>query len=57
MYNFSTKFHRALTDIDNNLFYTDKTKESRTGFVYSNLVKIGIEIFQEILIQNGYLEY
>jgi hypothetical protein len=55
--NFSTKFHRALCNIDDNLFYTSKTKESRTGFVYSNLVKIGIELFQEILLQNGYLEY
>jgi len=31
--------------------------ESRTGFVYSNLVKTGIEIFQEILVQNGFLEF
>ena len=54
---FSTKFYQAMIDIDNNLFYNEKTLESRTGFVYSNLVKIGIEIFQEALIQNGYLEY
>ena len=54
---FSTKFHKALVDVEENLFYNEQTKESRTGFVYSNLVKIGIEIFQEILIQNGYLEY
>lgn len=55
--NFSTKFYRAMVDIEENLFYNAETKESRTGFVYSNLVKIGIEIFQEALIQNGYLEY
>lgn len=54
---FSTKFYQALIDIEDNLYYTEQTKESRTGFVYSNLVKTGIEIFQEILIQNGYLEY
>jgi hypothetical protein len=54
---FSTKFYQALIDIEDNLFYTEQTNESRTGFVYSNLVKTGIEIFQEILIQNGYLEY
>jgi len=54
---FSTKFYQAMIDIENNLFYNDKTLESRTGFVYSNLVKIGIEIFQEALIQNGYFEY
>ena len=54
---FSTKFYQAMIDIENNLFYNNETLESRTGFVYSNLVKIGIEIFQEALIQNGYLEY
>jgi len=57
---FSTKFHRAFLDIENNLFVGDNedlNKESRTGFVYSNLVKIGIEIFQEILNINGFLEY
>ena len=31
--------------------------ESRTGFVYSNLVKIGIEIYKEILLFNGWLEF
>ena len=30
---------------------------THTAFVYSNLVKIGIELFKQILIQNGYLEY
>jgi hypothetical protein len=54
---FSTKFHQALIDIEANLFYNEETNESRTGFVYSNLVKVGIEIFQEMLIQNGYMEY
>jgi DNA-directed RNA polymerase subunit H (RpoH/RPB5) len=54
---FSTKFHRALTDIYENIFYSDENKESRTSFVYSNLVKIGIELYQEILIVNGWLEY
>jgi DNA polymerase III delta prime subunit len=54
---FSTKFYQAMVDIEENLFYNEQTRESRTGFVYSNLVKIGIEIFQEALIQNGYLEY
>ena len=28
-----------------------------TAFVYFNLVKVGIELFSEILIINGYLEY
>ena len=34
-----------------------QTDGSKTVFVYSNLVKVGIEIFQEILLQNGYLEF
>ena len=54
---FSVKFYQALIDIESNLFYNEKTNESRTGFIYSNLVKIGIEIFQEILNVNGYLEF
>ena len=51
---FSTKFHQALNDLEENIF---NEEEPRTGFVYSNLVKIGIDIFEEILLQNGYLEY
>jgi DNA-directed RNA polymerase subunit H (RpoH/RPB5) len=54
---FSTKFHRSLSDIYENIFYSDENKESRISFVYSNLVKIGIELYQEILIVNGWLEY
>ena len=54
--NFSVKFHKALEDIEENLFSKNK-QESKTGFVYSNLVKSGIEIFQEILLKNGYLEF
>jgi ABC-type lipoprotein export system ATPase subunit len=52
--NFSVKFYKALKKI-NRLVWGKKG--SRTGFVYSNLVKVGIEIFQEILLMNGYLEY
>jgi hypothetical protein len=56
---FSTKFYQALVDLEKNLFIggPDNNKESRTGFIYSNLVKTGIEIFQEILNVNGFLEY
>jgi len=54
---FSVKFHQALTDIEDNLFVNKNNNLSSIGFVYSNLVKIGIEIFKEILLQNGYLEY
>lgn len=51
---FSTKFHRALTNL-NKLVWGKKG--AQTAFVYSNLVKVGIDMFQEILIMNGYLEY
>lgn len=54
---FSTKFYQALVDLENNLFVNKENKDSRTGFIYSNLVKIGIEIFQEILIINGFLMF
>jgi hypothetical protein len=54
---FSTKFHRAYLDLEENIFYNKNNNESRTSFIYSNLVKIGIEIYQEILIQNGWFEY
>lgn len=51
---FSIKFYKALRKI--NKLVAGK-KGPRTAFVYSNLVRVGIEIFQEILIMNGYLEY
>ena len=56
---FSTKFYQALVDMENNLFIggPNSNTESRIGFIYSNLVKTGIEIFQEILIINGFLIY
>lgn len=51
---FSIKFYTALKKISR--LYWGK-KGPKTAFVYSNLVKVGIEIFQEILLVNGYLEY
>lgn len=56
---FSTKFYQAYVDIEANLFVggPNSNTESRTGFIYSNLVKTGIEIFQEILNINGFLPY
>jgi len=53
---FSQKFYKILDDIDNNLFKSDKNISS-IGFVYSRLVSYGINLFQEILLENGYLEY
>ena len=52
--NFSTKFYKCLRKI-NRLVWGKKGP--KTAFVYSNLVKVGIDLFQEILLQNGYLEY
>jgi len=51
---FSTKFYRALKNI-NELIWG--RKGAGTAFVYSNLVKVGISLFHEILLQNGYLEF
>jgi hypothetical protein len=52
--NFSIKFYKALKKL-NRLIWSKKG--AKTAFVYSNLVRAGIEIFQEILLVNGYLEY
>ena len=52
--NFSTKFYKCLKKI-NRLVWGKKGP--KTAFVYSNLVRVGIDLFQEILLQNGYLEY
>jgi superfamily II DNA or RNA helicase len=52
---FSTKFHKALVNIKK--LFKNGNDKSRTGFIYSNLVKVGIELFTEILLQNGFLEY
>jgi superfamily II DNA or RNA helicase len=51
---FSTKFHKALQNINKLVWGKSGPK---TAFVYSNLVKVGIDVFQEILLQNGFLEY
>lgn len=51
---FSTKFYEALKEI-NTLFVGGKG--AQTSFIYSNLVKVGIDVFHQILLQNGYLEY
>ena len=51
---FSTKFHQALINLNRLI---DGDRGACTAFVYSNLVKNGIELFKEVLLQNGYLEY
>lgn len=52
--NFSVKFYKSLKKV--NRLVAGK-KGAQTAFVYSNLVKVGIDVFQEVLLQNGYLEY
>ena len=51
---FSVKFFTCLNDINENVI---GKKGPGTIFVYSNLVKVGIDLFKEVLLQNGYLEY
>lgn len=51
---FSTKFHKTLKKLSRLVW---GKKGPKTAFVYSNLVKVGIALFHEVLIQNGYLEY
>lgn len=55
--NFSSKFYQVMLDLKT-LFSIDKKSEYLgTGFVYCNLVKVGIEVFQEVLKKNGFIEY
>lgn len=51
---FSTKFYKVLKKL-NRLVWGKKG--ASTAFVYSNLVRVGISLFHEVLLQNGYLEY
>lgn len=51
---FSIKFYKALKKISRLVW---NKKGVATAFIYSNLVKVGISLFSEVLIQNGYLEY
>lgn len=51
---FSIKFYSVIKKIQK---LVQGQKNPGTAFIYSNLVKVGIDLFQEILIQNGYLEY
>lgn len=51
---FSIKFYTALKNI-NKLIWGKKSP--RTAFIYSNLVKVGIDLFKQVLLQNGYIEY
>lgn len=51
---FSIKFYKALKKIDR---VVEGKKGMGTIFVNSNLVQMGVDLFQEVLLNNGYLEY
>lgn len=51
---FSCKYNTVLKNL-NELF--DGKKGPKTAFIYSNLVKNGIELFRDVLLWHGYLEY
>lgn len=50
----STKFHQALINLNKNV---QGVEGPGILFVYCNLVTVGINIFKQILIENGYVEY
>ena len=52
--NFSIKFYEALIKINTAIY---GARGPGLIFVYSNLVKVGIELFQEVLQRNDYLEF
>ena len=51
---FSIKFYTALREINQTIW---GKKGPGLIFVYSNLVRVGIELFKEVMLKNGYLEY
>ena len=51
---YSIKFYQCLMNLKD---VVNGKKGSGTIFIYSNLVRIGIDIFKEILLANGYLEF
>jgi superfamily II DNA or RNA helicase len=51
---FSIKFYNALLNLEN---LTSLKNGAGTAFFYFNLVKVGIDLFTEVLQINGYLEY
>lgn len=51
---FSPKFHKALSNIESLI---EGKKGPKTAFIYSNLVTLGINLFKQVLIQNGFVEF
>jgi superfamily II DNA or RNA helicase len=51
---FSTKFYSTLMNLNNNIAGKNGVG---TSFIYSNLLGVGIKVFEEVLNQNGYVKY
>lgn len=51
---FSIKFYKSLKKINQNVY---GKRGPGILFAYANLVRVGIELFQEVLQRNGFLEY
>lgn len=51
---FSCKFYKILMKLDK-LYYGKKG--NKTIFIYSNLVQVGIDLLETLLLYNGYLEF
>jgi superfamily II DNA or RNA helicase len=49
---FSTKFTECIDIIKSAI-----NDNAKLGFIYSNFVKTGIELFEQVLLMNGFLEY
>ena len=49
---FSSKFAKCI-----DIIHSAVNENSKLGFIYSNVVKNGIELFEQVLQMNGYLEY
>lgn len=56
---FSSKFVKLFNNL--HLLYDrpedDKYRGAKTAFIFSNLVKVGIELVKSVMIENGYLEF
>ena len=52
--NFSIKFDKCLNNLLNLVI---GKKGPGTAFIYSNLVRSGIELFEQVLLHNGFLKY
>ena len=51
---FSIKFYNALVNLEE---LVQGKNGAGTAFIYFNLVKVGIDLFTEVLQMNGYIEY